>query len=148
VSADTAPTATGRLGVPPSDDVITLTVPRDARFTNVARLVVGGLAARLDIAYESLDDLQLGVETLLSADHYATADEITIELTARDRSVEALVGPVDVERLQADLAAEDQDDGGLGLGRLLAAVVDEVGFERRAEGWVRLSKRLPIRAPS
>jgi anti-sigma regulatory factor (Ser/Thr protein kinase) len=135
-------------GVPPSDDVITLTVPRDARFTNVARLVVGGLAARLDIAYESLDDLQLGVETLLSADHYATADEITIELTARDRSVEALIGPVDVDRLRADIAAEAEDDGGLGLGRLLAAVVDEVGFERGAEGWVRLSKRLPARASS
>jgi anti-sigma regulatory factor (Ser/Thr protein kinase) len=132
--------------MPATDDVITLTLPREARFMHVPRLVVGGLAARLDLAYESLDDLQLAVETLFSADRYASSDELTIELTVLERGVEVLVGPLDAERLQADVVGPADEDT-LGIGTLLSAVVDDVTVERRdGRGWARLTKHIPARA--
>lgn len=48
-----------------SAETISMTLPADPRYATVARIVVGGLAARLNLSYESLDDLQLAVETLL-----------------------------------------------------------------------------------
>ena len=46
-------------------DEITLTIPRDPEFHRVAHLVLGGLAARLDLTIESLEDIQLALDALL-----------------------------------------------------------------------------------
>jgi len=42
----------------PAVDEITLTVPRERPFYRVAHLVLGGLAVRLDLTYDTLEDLQ------------------------------------------------------------------------------------------
>jgi hypothetical protein len=45
----------------PQVDEITLTLPRDREFHRVAQLVLGGLAVRLELTIEMLEDLQLGL---------------------------------------------------------------------------------------
>lgn len=124
-------------------DVITLTLPGDGRFIGVARMVVGGLASRLDLPYEFLDDLQLAVETVVG--DYAAGDEVALEILVRPGAVEVLAAPLDAERIAAEL---DAPGSGLGLGVLLRRVVDAVGFEDRGETrWLRLTKQAPVEAP-
>jgi anti-sigma regulatory factor (Ser/Thr protein kinase) len=123
-------------------EAISLTLPHDERFLNVARIVVGGLAARLDLPYESLDDLQLGVESVLSVERYAAGGEVTVEIEIGDRVVRIFIAPLDADSVERDLelAAE-----GIGLNVLLGAVVDSVGFVERdgGERWLVLEKRVP-----
>ena len=120
-------------------DAVRLTIPRGRPFYGVARLIVGGLALRHDLSYEDLEDLQLALETVLSNDAYAVDDEVTVELTVREGVVEIAVGPVDGGELRSDL---ERDDEGLGLHRLLSAVVEDVDVEQRDAGeWIRLEKR-------
>ena len=121
-------------------DAVTLTIPRGRPFYGVARLVVGGLAIRLDLSYEHLEDLQLAVESVLSNDAYAAGDDVTVELSVRDSLLEVFVGPVDGGSLRSDLEREDE---GIGLRRLLSAVVEDVSVEQRnGSEWVRLEKRI------
>jgi anti-sigma regulatory factor (Ser/Thr protein kinase) len=125
-------------------DAIKLTVPRQKSYYGVVRLVVGGLAARLDLSYEYLEDVQLALESLLANDAYAASGEITIELAASPGVVQILVGPLDGGRLRPDLADDADDAAGVSLGRLLSTVVGAVGVEERdGTQWVRLEKRMP-----
>jgi hypothetical protein len=116
-------------------DEITLTIPRDREFHRVAHLVVGGLALRLELTIETLEDLQIAIDTVLD---FAEPDgEVTVVLASRDGVLEARVGPVDVHH-----ALDRPDDGDLNLRRVLATVVDDVDVDGE---WVRLSKRVKAR---
>jgi hypothetical protein len=129
-------------GAPAEPEVIRLTVPHEERFLNVARIVVGGLAARLDLPFESLDDLQLAVETVLAQPGYRAADEVTVEITVDGRLIAVDIGPLDTERVATDLA---QTEDGFGLRVLLAAVVDSFrldGADLPARH-LRLEKQVP-----
>lgn len=121
---------------------ITLTLPHDERFVNVARIVVGGLAARLDLPYETLDDLQLGVESVLTETRYAASGQVTVEIEIGDRVVRVFIAPLDTGAIESDLEAGTES---LGLGVLLGAVVDSVRFEERDGGQrcLVLEKRVP-----
>jgi hypothetical protein len=134
----------------PATERVRLTLPHEERFFSVARIVVGGLAARLDLPFESLDDVQLAVEAVLSADRYRVAEHVTVEIEIEGRRLSLLVGPVDAERAAADLEdADNDDDDGLSLRVLLGAVVDTAAVERRdGAGWLRLEKHVPIPAGS
>ncbi len=46
-------------------DEITLTLPRAPEFQRVAHLVLGGLAVRLNLTVEHLEDLQLALDAVL-----------------------------------------------------------------------------------
>jgi hypothetical protein len=119
---------------------LSLTIPGERRFLGVARLLVGGMAARLDLPYEQMDDLQLAAESALAADR--AGREVTLELKVRDEGVELRIGPFDSRAL------DDPPDGaGLGLGRLLAALVDRADVvDRDGGGWLVLEKRVPLPA--
>jgi anti-sigma regulatory factor (Ser/Thr protein kinase) len=124
-------------------DAITLTIPRDRPFYGVARLVVGGLAARLQLSYEHLEDLQVALESVLGNDAYAVGDDVTVELAVGPEVVRMLVGPVTGAELRADLEREG-DAGGIGLSRLLRTVVEAVDVQQRDGGeWLLLEKRVP-----
>ena len=103
----------------PVMDEITLTLPRDREFYRVAHLVLGGLALRLDLTIETLEDLQLALSAIL--DRAGTNGEVTVAMTLHDGTLETRIGPVDV----ADELAQE-DDESLNLHRILAAVVDDV----------------------
>ncbi len=120
---------------------ISVTLPGDGRYTTVARIVVGGLAARHHLSYENLDDLQLAVEAVLGEPDMAAGREITLELTVHDGAVVAELGPVHAPVLERALALETE----LGLRVVLGAVVESVELgERDGAPWLRLEKRIPV----
>jgi anti-sigma regulatory factor (Ser/Thr protein kinase) len=120
---------------------IELRIPNERPFHGVARLVVGGLAARHNLSYEALEDLQLALVTVLEGGAYSTAAEIRVELEVTDEAIAMAIGPLNGEAVRADL--EQSSDGDLGLGRLLGTLVEDVEVEAREDGdWLRLSKRV------
>jgi hypothetical protein len=121
---------------------IKLRIPHDRPYHGIARLVVGGLAARLDLSYEHLDDLQLALATVLENDGYIVGPEVTVELHVRVDGVSIVIGPLSATEVRADLA---KNGDGVSLGRLLATVVEHVDVEERADGgWLRLDKQLRL----
>ena len=124
-------------------DAISLSIPHSEPFHGVARLVVGGLAARLDLSYEDLEDLQLALVSVLERDGYAAGPEITVRLVVGEGTVGIAIGPLDAAALSADL--ERQSEEGVPMRRLLETLVEEVSLEERdGAHWLRLDKRVAL----
>jgi hypothetical protein len=117
-------------------DEIILTIPREEPFHEVAHLVLGGVAARLNLTFESLDDLETALDAVL--ERSGDAGEVTLKLRIEDGSIRAVVGPLAVERLQAELEREPGE--AVTLRRILDTVVDGYGLDR--EGWLELRKHV------
>jgi hypothetical protein len=116
-------------------DTISLTLPAGPEARRVALLVVGGLAARLDLTYDTFEDLELAVETALERAH---GDEVSLVLTLRDASIEAAVRPVDASALRAEL---DDEPEAVGLRRVLDTVADRYELvERNGSAWLTIEK--------
>jgi len=129
-----------------SADAITLSIPHEKPFHGVARLVVGGLAARLELSYENLEDLQLALASVLERDGYVAGEEVTVRLLVSPSSIGMAIGPLDANELRADL--ERQTEGGVPLSRLLDTLVDEIALEEGEGGqWLRLEKQVPMSRP-
>lgn len=125
------------------NESITLTVPHERAYHHVVHLVVGGLAARLNLSLEHLEDVQLALDGLLGNEGYAAGEEITVEVSIAEGSVEILVGPLDPGKLEPDLAGTGESAGDLGLKRVLTTLVGGVEVERRdGGGWVRFRKEV------
>jgi anti-sigma regulatory factor (Ser/Thr protein kinase) len=121
---------------------IKLRIPHEKPYHGIARLVVGGLAARLDLSYEHLDDLQLALGSVLENDGYSASSEVTVELRVRDEGVAIVIGPLRARELRADL---DRNGEAVTLGRLLSTVVEKVQVEQRPDGgWLHFEKRVPL----
>ncbi len=119
-----------------SADEITLRLPRERPFFGVAHLVVGGLAVRLDLSFEQLEDLQVAIGELL--DQHETEREITVSVRVEGETIHALVGPFD-GTLEQELARDTGDS--VGLRRVLETVVDGVEVTTRdGQPWVELTK--------
>jgi anti-sigma regulatory factor (Ser/Thr protein kinase) len=122
-------------------DAIRLRIPHARPYHGVARLVIGGLAARLDFSYEHLEDLQLALASILENEGYRVADDVTVEVTLADDGVLLAMGPLAGARLRADLESDASE--GIGLGRLLDTVAEHVEVEERdGKDWLRLEKRV------
>jgi hypothetical protein len=118
---------------------IELRIPNERPYHGVARLVVGGLAARHDLSYEALEDLQLALVTVLEGEQYPAGDEVGVELRVSDDSIELVIGPLKGDVVRAALESSSEE---LGLGRLLGTLVEDAGVEAREDGdWLRLVKR-------
>ena len=128
-------------------DSITLQIPQAKPFHGVARLVVGGLAARLALTYEHLEDLQLALASVLENDGYLASSDVTVRLVVNPDSIGMVIGPLNGEEVRADLE-EETDGAGISLRRLLSTLVDLVGIEPGDGGeWLRLEKRAPMKHP-
>ena len=117
----------------PQPDEITLTLPHEREFHRVAHLVLGGLAVRLELTIETLEDLQLALAAIL--DRTNDEGEVTVAMSLENGALETSVGPVDL----SDELAGDEDDQTLSLRRILWTVVDDVQVEG---DHVRLVKRV------
>ena len=118
-------------------DEIRLTLPADDAFRGVAHLVLGGLAARLNLSFENLEDLELALDTLLERPN--DGRDVTLHVFVDDSELRMVVGPF------ASVRAELEEGGAnsLNLGRILGAVSDSVEIEDRdGSQWVELTKRL------
>jgi hypothetical protein len=118
-------------------DRIVLTIPGADGFEGVAQLVLAGVAARLDLTYEVMDDLGTAFATLL--ERRAEDGDLTVELEVRDETVAATLGPFRAGALRGEL---DREDERVGLRRVLATVVDRFAALERDDGdWIELEKR-------
>ncbi len=123
-------------------DEITLTLPRHKPFFRIAHLVLGGVAVRHDLTFESLEDLQLALAGLLEHRREDGSD-ITVSLRIEGDRIRAAVGPFSGDTLRTDLA--DAVGRDVGLARLLGTVVDSVELdEREGEQWVELTKTVQV----
>ena len=119
-------------------DQITLTMPRERPFFSVARLVLAGLATRLDVTVESLEELELALDGLL--ERKDGGKEITVSLDIDGNELHARVGPFSGDGLRAELEGELGES--LSLRRLLDAVVDGYELSQADDGiWIELRKR-------
>jgi hypothetical protein len=117
-------------------DEIRLIIPAEEDFRPIAHLVTGGLAMRLDVTYDDLDDVQVAIEALLALRD--DSDELVVSLAADDGVLHAALGPFPPEKVHpAD------SEGGLDLDRVLETVCDTHEVEEREGGaWVELTKRI------
>jgi hypothetical protein len=129
-----------------SAESITLSIPHEKPYHGVARLVVGGLAARLELSYEHLEDLQLALASVLERDGYVSGGEVTVRMDVGPSSIGMMIGPLDPNELRADLEGGGAE--GVPLSRLLDTLVDEMALEEREGGhWLRLDKQVPLTKP-
>jgi hypothetical protein len=115
-------------------DEITLTIPREEPFHEVAHLVLGGVAARLNLTFEHIDDLETALDAVL--ERASDDGEVTVRLQLTDGAIVTRVGPFAADRLRAELERDSADD--VTLRRVLDTVVD--GYELDGEGWLELRK--------
>jgi hypothetical protein len=118
-------------------DEIRLALPAQEDFHHVAHLVVGGLAARRDLTYDVLEDLQVAFDALLACRD--DEGEIVMSLSVDGGEVRATVGPFTGDAL----AQLDRGEGELPLRRVLETVCDAVAVEERDGGsWVEVKKKV------
>jgi hypothetical protein len=120
-------------------DEITLTLPREPEFHRVAHLVLGGLAVRLSLTIENLEDLELALDAVLARTD-PNAGDITVRMTPRHGELETVIGPLTTNVL--DEIEHEGDDGALGLRRVLESTVDDIHVDG---AWVRLTKQVASR---
>jgi hypothetical protein len=117
---------------------LVLTVPGEQRSVGLVRLFVGGLATRLGLRYENMDDLQLALESVLLAAELRPV--VTVDARLGDDTMAILVGPLGRDPLVP--YASKPDD--LGLDRLLAPLVAGAESSVREDGfWLRLDVGIP-----
>jgi hypothetical protein len=118
-------------------DEISLTLPADEAFHSVAHLVLGGLAVRLDLTFEHLEDLELALDALLNRP--LTEDVVTLRVRVLDGELHTTVGPFSPMRAELERGGAEA----LNLARILRAVCDSVEIaDRDGSEWVQLTKRV------
>ncbi len=117
-------------------------MPRDRRFYEVAHLVVGGLAIRLDLTVDKLADLQLALAGLLPRDD--TDGDVSVVLRLEDGALGGRIGPFAAARLRRELERDGGD--GYGTHHVLETVFDTYRLEEEdGSAWVAFTMTL---APS
>jgi anti-sigma regulatory factor (Ser/Thr protein kinase) len=117
-------------------DEITLVVPAQEDFRSIVHLVVGGLAVRLDLTIDALEDLQVALDALLA--RRDDDGDVNVRVRIDDSTIRATVGPLPLSVLD-DLEREGPE---LGLRRVLETVCESFEIEERdGEAWVELSKQ-------
>jgi hypothetical protein len=119
---------------------IDLEAPLAGDFHAVVRLIIGGIAERVDFAFEEIDDLQLAVERLLA--EAGQEGSVCLSFEVGSRSIRTRVGPLSANAVAEALRDGDVPPGQLTLGRILKTVVDSFGVEDAGNGTilVRLEK--------
>ncbi len=120
-------------------DEIVLTLPRRRRFYDVAHLVVGGFAVRLDLTVDTLSDLQLALAGLLPRDE--PDGDVTVVLRMDGRLLDGRIGPFEPESLRRDLEREGGD--GYGTHHVLESVFESYRVdEQDGAAWVAFTMGL------
>jgi hypothetical protein len=117
-------------------DEISLTLPADEDFHRVAHLVLGGLAMRLDLTFENLEDLELALDALLRRS--GDGEDVTLRVRVLKDELQTEIGPFTSVREELERGSDDA----LNLSRILRTVCDAVEIEDRdGAQWVELTKR-------
>jgi len=107
--------------------------------------VRGGVADRLDLGFEDLDDIQLAVERLLAE----AGPQVSVQL-AFDILPEGLrtrIGPLRERAIAEALQGPEPRPGELTLRRILETVVDSFGVEVADDGEIVVILNKRVRRP-
>jgi hypothetical protein len=123
-------------------DRIALQTPIERGWEPVFRLVLGGVADRLDLGFEDLDDIQLAVERLLA--EAGTQDSVHLAFDILPEGLRTRIGPLRERAIADALQGPEPRPGELTLRRVLETVVDSFGVEAVDDGEivVILNKRV------
>src|ERR1044072_2788438 len=99
---------------------IALLIPREGPFHEVAHLVLGGVAARLNLTFEHIDDLETALDAVL--ERAAEDGEGPARRRATEGAIVTRVAPFADDGLEAELDRDPADD--VTLRRVLDTVVD------------------------
>jgi hypothetical protein len=124
----------------PHGERIDLEAPLSGDFHAVVRLIIGGIAERVDFAFEEIDDLQLAVERLLA--EAGTVGSVHLSFEVGEYSIRTRVGPLSEHKVARALRDGEPAPGELTLRRILQTVVDSFGVDESEDGRivVRLEK--------
>jgi hypothetical protein len=119
---------------------IDLDAPLSGDFQAVVRLIIGGIAERVDFAFEEIDDLQLAVERLLA--EAGQVGNVHLSFEVGETGIRTRIGPLSESAIAEALHDGEVHPGHLTLRRILQTVVDSFGVEQSADGRVvvRLEK--------
>ena len=119
---------------------IDLEAPLSGAFQAVIRLIIGGIAERVDFAFEEIDDLQLAVERLLA--EQGQSGNVALSFEVGEDRIRTRVGPLSESAIADALHDANLRPGELTLRRILQTVVDSFGVEEAEDGCivVRLEK--------
>lgn len=117
-------------------DEIVLVVPAQEDFRPIVHLVVGGLAVRLDLTMDVLEDLQVALDALLA--RRDDDGDVTVRVAFDEQAMRATVGPLP----SAILDDFERDGNELGLRRVLETVCEAFEIDdRNGETWIELVKQ-------
>jgi hypothetical protein len=124
-------------------DRIALETPIERGWEPVFRLVLGGVADRLDLGFEDLDDIQLAVERLL-AEAGTSQETVQLAFEILPEGLRTRIGPLRERAIAEALQGPEPRPGELTLRRILETVVDSFGVEIADDGniVVILNKRV------
>lgn len=125
---------------PPSEDVVTVSVPPRSEFVHVLRAVTASVAARMRIPFDGIEDLRLAVDEACAWLLGARADDatsLTLRLKPQEGRLEAAVSLDAAARAWPPPGMEETFSW-----RVLSALVDSVSLNSEPEGpSIRLAKR-------
>lgn len=118
--------------------IVTLTLPAQAEYVNIARSVAAGIAAKASMTLDDIEDVRLAVdEACAHLLAHSAAGRLTIELSRADGLLEIAAG--------VNGAIDKVPDGGDGViaWRILETLADSVLLERDgSSAIIRMSKRI------
>jgi hypothetical protein len=116
-------------------DEILLELPPERQWFGVAHMVLSGLAARLDMTVEMLEEWRLALDELFARQHGERAIEIAFR--ASPESLELRFCPAS-EQLVTELESEGE---GVDLRRVLSALSDKLEIETSGDDRVVVLRR-------
>ena len=119
---------------------IDLDAPLSGDFQAVVRLIIGGIAERVDFAFEEIDDLQLAVERLLA--EAGQVGSVRMSFEVGEASIRTRVGPLSESGRRRGPTRRRRAARRAHAARILQTVVDSFGVEDAGDGAivVRLEK--------
>jgi hypothetical protein len=126
-------------------DRIALETPIERGWEPVFRLVLGGVADRLDLGFEDLDDIQLAVERLLAEAGAQESVELSFEILPE--GLRTRIGPLRERAIAGALQGPDPKPGELTLRRILETVVDSFGVEILSDDQILVVLNKRVRRP-
>lgn len=120
-------------------DIVELEIPAEPSLLPVVRMVVGGMAARVDLSVDEIDDVYMALEELFYAAHLRSADErCRMRLTAAEGALHLEMGPL----TSADMERRLREPTCSLIARVVALQVREVAGGVS----ITLTKRREVRA--
>lgn len=117
-------------------DLVELVTPVGREWDSVARLVLAGIADRIGLTVEELDDLQLALEHLLLETGPADPEVRVLFELEGDGQVRLRVGPLHELAVLGSLRSKETVPTRLDLRRILETVVDSFAVEDGPDGGV------------